>query len=645
MAQHENNQVSSNFIETPRNFETCEHCPNLNRIDMLSTLETSVLMLDINTALKQIWKADHDFYLLLKKANSLEEARNKMFSYLERIERHLLSLECQLYALENSAARHSLRVLKSIIAPINEKKTGCSALEILWKLARNPKDNIKKKVSTCFLIEITGLIKVLTGQSGIYENENGEIKPPEFLKLKGREAAIKRMETLDNIANQVYQCMEKYRSGLEEKVIAKRERHKKRILEYFGGTQRDWEDYKWHLRHVIREPEQLFDLIELTAEDKAAISKAVENGVPFGITPYYLSLMDLENSSREDHAIRAQVIPPQVYVDIMSDHSADREYAFDFMGEHDTSPIDLVTRRYPMIAIIKPFNTCAQICVYCQRNWEIDEVLDPHAMATKDTLQEAIDWFDDHPEVGEVLITGGDPMVMSNKRLERILEAFSQKKQIYRIRFGTRTPVVMPQRWTDELVSLLARYHQPPHREITIVTHFEHPYEITPDAMRAVQKIRKAGMSVYNQEVFTIENSRRFETVKLRRTLKSIGIDPYYSFNMKGKEETKQYMVPIARILQERKEEARLLPGIDRTDEPVFNVPRLGKNHLRARQDHLLIMIKPNGARVYEFHPWEKNLSPVPTYIYEDKPILDYLKELADRGENVEDYRTIWYYY
>ena len=114
-----------------------------------------------------------------------------------------------------------------------------------------------------------------------------------------------------------------------------------------------------------------------------------------------------------------------------------------------------------------------------------------------------------------------------------------------------------------------------------IVTHFEHSYEISPQAMHAVQKIRKAGMSVYNQVVYTIENSRRFETAKLRWDLKSIGVDPYYTFNMKGKEETRRYMVPIARILQERKEEARLLPGLDRTDEPVFNVPRLGKNHLR----------------------------------------------------------------
>jgi len=200
-------------------------------------------------------------------------------------------------------------------------------------------------------------------------------------------------------------------------------------------------------------------------------------------------------------------------------------------------------------------------------------------------------------------------------------------------------------RWTNELIEMLSKYHDPPRREIAVVTHFEHAYEITPEAMEAVQRIRKTGMSVYNQEVFTIENSRRFETAKLRRDLKAIGVDPYYNFNMKGKEETSRYRVPIARILQERKEEARLLPGLDRTDEPVFNVPRLGKNHLRALQDHRVVMILPTGSRVYEFHPWEKNIAPMPPYNYIDVPIYDYLEELAGRGENIRDYRTIWFYY
>ena len=161
----------------------------------------------------------------------------------------------------------------------------------------------------------------------------------------------------------------------------------------------------------------------------------------------------------------------------------------------------------------------------------------------------------------------------------------------------------------------------------------------------AIKRIRVLGMDVYNQQVFTFANSRRFETAALRIVLKKIGVDPYYTFNMKGKSEMEEYAVPIARILQERKEEARLLPGIFRTDEPVFNVPFLGKDHLRAWQNHEIIGIQPDGRRTYRFLPWEKNIVQVKPYIYDDVSIGGYLRRLRERGEDPEKYRSIWYYY
>ncbi|MFC1555410.1 KamA family radical SAM protein, partial [candidate division KSB1 bacterium] len=437
----------------------------------------------------------------------------------------------------------------------------------------------------------------------------------------------------------------KYPSGLDKDVAGWREENRQSILSYFKGKEEDWNDYQWQIRHVIKDAKPLTDLIELTDEQKHAVETAKKNRIPFGITPYYLSLMDKNLSIGYDHAIRAQVIPPPGYVNMMVEHKKDRCLVFDFMGEHDTSPVDHVTRRYPGIVILKPFNTCSQICIYCQRNWEIDQVLDPKAMVSRKAIDEAVDWIAEHHSIGDILITGGDPGIMKTDQLKRIMERIAQIEHVYRVRIGTRTPVVLPMRWTDEYTSMLASFHEPGRREIAIVTHFEHSYEITPEAVAAVQKIRKAGMSIYNQEVFTVENSRRFESAKLRKDLRLAGVDPYYTFNLKGKAETRRYMVPIARILQERKEEARLMPGLDRTDEPVFNVPKLGKNHLRAWQDHRLVMILPGGNRVYEFHPWEKNITPVPPYNYIDVPIYDYLEELAARGENIRDYRTIWYYY
>ena len=601
---------------------------------------------NIDAYLDRLWEASPNIYEILKNINDLEEAREKIYDYLQKAERKIFDVDNDLHILEKSTVREAIRVMKSIIGPVNEYRTKFSALDMLMKLAKKEKQGIEENISPGFILEFINLFRGLEGRSNIYfESKQAKKGIPDFLQMTGRAASEARTTILNELSSNMQKYLRKYPSGLEEEVVHWRKANKKRILKYFNAQEKDWDNYQWHLKNIIKDAAPLIELIELTEEQKEAIARATKNKIPFGITPYYLSLMDSKLNIGYDHAVRAQVIPPPDYVDMLIESKENRGIQFDFMGEHDTSPVDLVTRRYPGIAIVKPYNTCSQICVYCQRNWEIDEAMDPKAMARKDEVDNALQWLDENPAVGDVLITGGDPCVMNTHTLRDILERITSKKQVYRIRLGSRTPVVLPQRWNQEFVDMIASFQIPGKRQISIITHFEHNYEITPEAMEAVQRIRKAGMMVYNQEVFTVENSRRFESVKLRLDLKSIGVDPYYTFNMKGKEETKRYMVPIARILQERKEEARLLPGLDRTDEPVFNVPKLGKNQLMAWQDHRLVMILPNGGRVYEFHPWEKNIQPVPPYNYIDVPIYDYLEELAARGENIRDYRNIWFYY
>jgi len=609
-------------------------------------MEKPRFVVDYDQYLQLLWDASPEIYMLLKNSQALEEARERLYAYLERCERAIFDLDNQLHILEKATVRDCVRAFRSIIGPINEKRTGVSALDCLWKLATDRRGELQWEVSVGFLMEFINLFRGVAGRSNIYrEHEEIQKGIPDFLKLDGRDAAVKRSEHLDDLADTLRKYFKRYPSGLDDEVVTWRRQNRERILRYFKASEEDWGNYRWHLEHVIKTPDILFDLIEISHEQQEAVRKAFRSRLPMGVTPYYLSLMDRNPAIGYDHAVRAQVIPPPDYVDKMAAHRADRDLVFDFMGEHDTSPVDLVTRRYPVICILKPYNTCSQICVYCQRNWEIDECLDPDAMAADETINAALKWISEHPGLGDVLVTGGDPGVMDDQALELIMEVLAGMEHVYRIRLGTRTPVVLPMRWTDSLVDMLAKYNRPGRREVAVVTHFEHSYEISPDTREAVAKIRSRGMSVYNQQVFTLENSRRFETVKLRRDLKSIGVDPYYTFNMKGKDETRRLMVPIARILQERKEEARMLPGLDRTDEPVFNVPKLGKNHLRAAQDHRLVMIRPDGCRVYEFHPWEKNIFPMPPYNYVDVPIYDYLEELAARGETIRDYRTIWFYF
>lgn len=609
--------------------------------DVLET-ETTRFVIDQGEKLQSLWESNPDLHKILQKSKDVEDARNRVYEYLGNEERNFFALDNQLHILSKAVARDCINVMRSIIGPINEKRTGHSALTLLWQLAQEQ----EVQVSIAFLMEFINLFRGVRGRANIYRKHEWVKKGiPGYLKLEGREAAIKRSEKLDEMSERVRRYFKRYPSGLDDEIVEWRKQNKKRILNYFKATEKDWKNYKWHLKNVIKTAQPVFDLIELPPNQQAAIEKAVENKIPFGITPYYLSLMNNEAGIGYDNAVRAQVLPPPLYVKEMIKNRERRDVVFDFMGEHDTSPIDLVTRRYPFITILKPFNTCPQICVYCQRNWEIDECMAPQAMARRTTLKAAIKWIKDHPTIGEILITGGDPLVLSNKQLEWLLKELSDIDHIYRIRIGSRTLVTLPFRLTDSLIKMFSKYAVPGKREIVIVTHFAHSYEITPECMEVVQKIKQKGISVYNQQVFTVENSRRFETAKLRMDLRSIGVDPYYTFNMKGKKETKQLMVPIARILQERKEEARLLPGLDRTDEPVFNVPRLGKNHLRSVQDRRLVMIKPDGARIYELHPWEKNITPMPPYNYTDVPIFNYLEELAARGENLRDYRTIWFYY
>jgi len=463
------------------------------------------------------------------------------------------------------------------------------------------------------------------------------------IEASGRKAALIRTRQLDNLWNEVDRRMSAFPTGLSEQAVRRRKERREKILAVLGGSLEDWHNWRWQIRHIIRDLAALEKLVRLSPSQRAAIRAAKENRLPFGITPYYLSLMD-DEIGRRDAAIRAQVLPPMSYVEEVA--AIDDSSCLDFMGEEDTSPCDLVTRRYPAICILKPYNTCPQICVYCQRNWEIDDVMASGAFAGMERVDAALAWLREHPAIHEVLITGGDPLVMGNETLAAILDRVAAIPSVERIRIGSRTPVTIPMRISEGLAGLLAQYREPGRREVALMTHIQHPYELTPDTVAAIARLRLRGIPVYNQLVYTYFVSKRFEAATLRRQLRLIGVDPYYTFNTKGKDETLAYRVPIARLLQEQQEEARLMPGLTRTDEAVFNVPRQGKNYLRDRGYRNLLSILPNGSRLYEFHSWERKVSrEATTYIAADVPLLDYLERLRKEGESVSEYETIWYYF
>lgn len=542
--------------------------------------------------------------------------------------------------LEWISARNAIRAFNNIISSRSDRIAGFSFFDYLNDLVQGKNHRDMPLPAKGFMAELEHLLRGIMGTAGIYKE-----KFPVFQKYEGRRAAVLRSKDLSRMMRTAQKFIDAYPCGMDEDVIRRRSMNKSRILNYFKATDLEWEKWNWHARNVIRDADTLAALIRLTDEEYQAVKLARQYRIPFGITPYYLSLLDEETDNRRDVAVRAQVIPGLLYVTRMKELRDRNERSMDFMLERDTSPIEGITRRYPGIVILKPVMTCPQICVYCQRNWEIEDVCQPNAVLGNAAMDKALQWIADTPEISEVLITGGDPLLLSNVKIENLLFRLSKIDHIERIRIGTRMPVTLPQRVTDALVRDINHFHNPGKREIIIVTHFEHPYEITPKAMDAVQKFRRYGMNVYNQQVFTFYNSRKFESVALRKALRLIGVTPYYTFNTKGKEETRDYQVPLVRLMQEQKEEARLMPGTLRTDEVVFNVPGLGKNYLRASQHHDMISILSDGRRVYEFHPWEKKLELADTYVYTDVSIYDYMQRLKAVGENLADYKTIWYYY
>jgi len=576
-----------------------------------------------------------ELFTSLAAAGTLEQARRTLQAWLDDQEATTPESLAQLSPNQVRRRGDCLMALRSLTRATADAQAGFSTCAALWDLARG---RSRPDLGPGFFAEFTHLFWGITGRPlAGEENRAGEIPgdlPPE-------QASRLRSRQLDELWQRAEQAMERFSDGLDAAVVSRRRQRRQRILSVLGGSERDWNDWKWQARHVLTSPEKIASVINIPPEQKRAIARANQFRIPVGVTPYYASLID-EQASRRDLVVRAQVLPPAGYVDIMAEHRDQREFYFDFMEEHYTSPIERITRRYPAICILKPYNSCPQICVYCQRNWEIEQPLAPGALVRADQLAAALEWIERSSAIREVLITGGDPLVLGNSRLRRLLERLAAIDHIDMVRIGSRIPVTLPMRIDDELARLLGSFREPGRRELCLVTHVQSPYEVTPELVAAIDRLRRQGLSVLNQQVYTFHVSRRFEAARLRQMLRRVGIAPYYTFVAKGKEETLDYLVPLPRLLQERQEESRLLPGTRRTDDVVINLPRLGKTPVLSRQQRTLLAINGAGARVYELHPWEKRQR---GYLFEDVPILDYLQRLANAGEDVDEYATIWYYF
>ncbi|WAM31399.1 glutamate 2,3-aminomutase [Caldicellulosiruptor naganoensis] len=333
-----------------------------------------------------------------------------------------------------------------------------------------------------------------------------------------------RFEKLKEAIQDYLDVKDTIKTGIEDE--EKIEYQKKKILSYFGASENDWGNYKWQLKNRIASAKILKDLLNLDEKEAQQIEQ-VGKIYRFAISPYYLSLIDPDNPNCP---IKKQSVP--------SSFELIEKGELDPMDEEHTSPTKIITQRYPDRLIIKVTNICGMFCRFCQRRRLIGET-DTHA--SLDDITDAIEYVAQNPHIRDVLITGGDALMLSDEILEWILRSLRQIPHVEIIRIGTRAPVTLPQRITKELVNMLKKYHP-----IYINTHFNHPREITKESKRACEMLVDSGIPLGNQMVLLNGiNNDKYVVRKLNQELLKIRVKPYYIFHPKRVKGTSHFWVTI----------------------------------------------------------------------------------------------------
>ena len=464
-----------------------------------------------------------------------------------------------------------------------------------------------------------------------------------------------------------------------------------------------WGDYKFHLALAVRDPDELnlFMGNTLSPELMKLLLRAKQKGIPFFVTPYYLS------------TIRSYVIYSKELVENFGQIRAWEKEDVVEPGKPNAAGWLLpnatnIHRRYPEVAIFIPDSmgrACGGLCALCQRmydfqkghlNFNLDRLKPTDGWEVK--MERLMMYYEHDSQLRDILITGGDALMSQNQTLERILDAVFRmavrkrelnkrrgkgKKyaEIQRVRLGSRLLAYLPNRVNDGLIEVLKRFREKAEQvgiqQFFIQTHFESPLEVTEEVIHAARCLLEAGWIITNQAVFTVAASRRGHTARLREVLNRIGILTYYTFSVKGFEENYALFAPNSRSVQEvleekvcgdlsmelEKEVLELLeyperipselPGLlDKyrqpflaTDRNVMNLPGIGKS-----MTFQTVGMTKEGKRILRFSldagrrhspqvDHEGNI-----YIVESKSIAAYLRQLQALGERVEDYSSLWDY-
>jgi lysine 2,3-aminomutase len=538
--------------------------------------------------------------------------------------------------------------------------------------------------------------------------------------------------------------MERFPTGIDPRIVLLREENRDRILRiiinridksevkgerYFfeeGHSDEEkmkkalewWKDYRFHLRFAIRSPDLLNEMLgfSLDPDTMKLLKEAEEAGIPFFVNPYYLSLLHVRVpyfAIGADLAIRHYVVYSRQLLDEFGHIVAWEKEDQVEPGKPNAAgwilpSFNNIHRRYPEVAILIPDSmgrACGGLCSSCQRmydfqsgnlNFNLEKLLPSEKWPDK--LKRLMEYFENDTQLRDILITGGDSLMSSDKTLKQLLDeilVMAKRKreanrkrpegqkyaEIQRVRLGSRLLAYLPQRVTPELAEILADFKKAGSeagiRQFVIQTHFESPMEVTPEARTAVKRLIAAGWMVTNQLVFTVAASRRGHSARLRQVLNDIGILPYYTFTVKGYMENNFNFAPNARVMQEQIEEKaigrvgdeqvetiRQFPAESElmveniealrkynnipflaTDRNVLNLPGVGKS-LTFR----VIGITRYGRRILEFdHDETRNHSPIiqkmgKVIIIESKSVYEYLEQLSAIGEDISEYDGLYGY-
>lgn len=303
-----------------------------------------------------------------------------------------------------------------------------------------------------------------------------------------------------------------------------------------SGTTSNWYDWKWQIKHCVKDIDSFEELlgIELPDDTREAFKQTVKK-FPMSITPYYLSLMDTENI--ENDPVFRQSFPSPLE---MVTTSADM---LDPLHEDKDSPVPGITHRYPDRVLFLVSNRCAMYCRHCTRKRKVGDV---DSIPDRSQILEGIDYIRNTPQVRDVLLSGGDPFLLSDERLDWIFSELHSIDHVEVIRIGTRTPVVLPYRITDNLVSILKKYHP-----LWINTHFNHPRELTRSSRNALAKLANAGIPLGNQSVLLagVNDCPRIMRSLVNKLVQN-RVRPYYLYQCDLSEGLSHFRTPVGKGIE-----------------------------------------------------------------------------------------------